>query len=80
MMQGFWLETCARRIRELDSTIESGEADDIAAKLLLGRWWPYEFRSMHPVAAAEAWHSELGSDWPVGAGAVAGRQGAARHH
>ena len=80
MNEGLWLETCARRLRELDPSLNADQANQVALRLLLGRQWPVEYRAMHPVAAAEGWHTKFGEEWPMGGGIAPNLQGAAMHH
>lgn len=60
MNQSWWLESCARRLTELDAAIDELTASQIAIRI-----WFLGFRNraiggaeqgVHPVAAAEAWH------------------------
>jgi hypothetical protein len=50
-----WLEACARRIGELDASMESLGAEQVAIRLWYGSDTLASYRDMHPVAAAESW-------------------------
>ena len=55
MLQGEWLDTCARRLLELGSVDHAIEADQMAIRL----WYSANGRAgsepAHPVVVAEAW-------------------------
>jgi hypothetical protein len=51
-----WLETCARRINELDVSVGALDAEQVAIHLWYGCDGLASCRDMHPVAAAERWH------------------------
>lgn len=54
MNQMLWLDTCARRLGELDKGLIPPEVDGIALRL----WHSSRpsFRHCHPVTAAETWY------------------------
>lgn len=56
MQHTFWLDTCARRLCEIEPSMTAFDADRLAARLWFGSTGMPLYRAMHPVAAAEAWH------------------------
>jgi hypothetical protein len=58
-----WLDTCARRIRELDASVRAFDAEQVAVRLWYGSHGFASYRDMHPVAAAELWHSTIAAHW-----------------
>lgn len=59
-----WLETCARRINELDVSVGFLDAEQVAIHLWYGCDGLASCRDMHPVAAAERWHETHAGRWP----------------
>ena len=56
-----WLDTCARRVSELDPAIGSLDAEQVAVRLWYGCDHCASCSHLHPVAAAELWQATLRS-------------------
>ncbi len=60
MNQWVWLESCSRRLMELDDGIDETRSNHIAVRMWNGASEGRTCREMHPVAAAELWIKKQG--------------------